>query len=69
MNTPEGRKKAVETNKQRDPDYYKKLGSKGGKNSTYRPMKDPEVASKMAQKRWDEKKKEETEDDGSKTDV
>lgn len=56
MNTPEGRRKAVETNKNKDPDYYRLIGSKGGKNSTYRPMKDPKVASDLAKKRWSNSK-------------
>jgi hypothetical protein len=32
----------------RPKDYFKKIGSKGGKNSTHRPMRDPEYARKLA---------------------
>ncbi len=77
MNTPEGRAKAVETNKKKDPNYYKKIGSRGGKNSTHRPMSDPKVASDLAKKSWENSKaprnpagrRGEEQNDGSKTDV
>ena len=63
MNTPEGRKKAVETNKKKDPEYYKNLGRKGGQNSTSRPMNDPDFASKAAKKGWEERKKRKAEEE------
>lgn len=31
--TPAGSKKAAEANKAKDPDFYKKIGAKGGKAS------------------------------------
>ena len=52
MNTQAGRQKQLKTNLTTDPTYYKKLASKGGKKSTYRPMRDPEVARKLANMRW-----------------
>jgi general stress protein YciG len=32
--TIEGGKKAAETNKKRDPDFYRKIGAKGGQKGT-----------------------------------
>lgn len=49
---PQGYSKAVQTNLKKDPDYYKKIGSKGGKNSTHRPMRDPDYARKLVNLRW-----------------
>lgn len=40
--------------KERDPDFYKKIGRKGGKKSTgSRFKKDPEFARKVSLKYWD----------------
>lgn len=76
MNTPEGRRKAAETNRKKDPDYYKKIGAKGGQNSSHRPMKDPKFASKAVKKRWEYEQSRKINEqierelqDGSKTDV
>lgn len=52
MNTPEGRQKGVVTILKRDPQFYAKIGAKGGKNSSNRPMTDPSYASKLAKRRW-----------------
>lgn len=41
----ESAKKAVS---KRPEGYFKEIGSKGGKNSTHRPMRDPEYARKLA---------------------
>lgn len=37
------------------PDFYQKNGSKGGRNSTNRPFKDPEAARRAANARWGKK--------------
>lgn len=57
--TEEGGKKTAEKNVARDPDFYKKIGAKGGRKSkpTNRPFaKDRELARKAAKKgletRW-----------------
>lgn len=39
---------AIEMYKQK----FKEMASKGGKNSTHRPFKDKEKASKAGKKRW-----------------
>lgn len=44
--------KIRETLLKRDPDHFKKAGSKGGKKSTYRPFKDPERARAAVNARW-----------------
>lgn len=48
--------KRRDTIKKTRPDFYQKAGSKGGKNSTNRPFKDPEAARRAAQARWGKKK-------------
>lgn len=53
MNTVEGRAKGVLTMREKYGDnIYSKIGSKGGKNSSNRPMKDPSYASRLAKIRW-----------------
>lgn len=47
--------KRRDTIKRTRPDFYKKNGSKGGKNSTNRPFKDPEAARRAANARWGNK--------------
>jgi len=51
MQTKEGAKKATQTNLANDPDYYKRIGSKGGKNSfgyTFAHGKvDPHIVGKL----------------------
>ena len=42
---------------EKDPNHFKKIGSKGGKNSTSRPFKDSSVAREAVLKRWDRKGK------------
>jgi general stress protein YciG len=49
-NSTDGRRRSVETNLAKDPDYYKKLAKRGGQNSTHRPMRDPEYAREMARR-------------------
>lgn len=44
--------KRRDTIKKTRPDFYKKNGSKGGRNSTNRPFKDPEAARRAANARW-----------------
>ena len=44
--------KRRDTIKKTRPDFYKKNGSKGGKNSTARPFRDPEAARRAANARW-----------------
>lgn len=53
--TKEGGKKASEKNLQRDPDYYKKIGAKGGKNGhtggfAYLAVHDPEAHKEASAK-------------------
>ena len=47
--------KRRDTIKRTRPDFYKKNGSKGGRNSTNRPFKDPEAARRAANARWGKK--------------
>lgn len=47
--------KRRDTIKKTRPDFYQKAGSKGGKNSTNRPFKDPEAARRAANARWGNK--------------
>lgn len=49
-NNQDGRRRSVETNLSKDPDYYKKLASRGGQKSTHRPMRDPEYARELARR-------------------
>lgn len=44
--------KIRETLLKRDPDHFKKAGSKGGKKSTNRPFNDPERARAAVNARW-----------------
>ena len=44
--------KIRETLLKRDPDHFKKAGSKGGKKSGNRPFKDSEKARAAVNKRW-----------------
>lgn len=44
--------KRRDTIKKTRPDFYQKNGSKGGRNSTNRPFKDPEAARRAANARW-----------------
>jgi hypothetical protein len=47
--------KRRDTIKKTRPDFYPGIGSKGGKNSTNRPFKDPEAARRAANARWGKK--------------
>lgn len=58
MNTPEGRKRGVQTMKEvHGKDIYAKIGSKGGREmhqgeNAYEPMRDASYASRLAKIRW-----------------
>lgn len=47
--------KRRDTIKKTRPDFYQKNGSKGGRNSTNRPFKDPEAARRASNARWGNK--------------
>lgn len=57
MGTSEGARKFRDKQLKKDPDYYKKLGSKGGKKSTNRPFKDTDFAKQAGSKGGQAKRK------------
>lgn len=49
--TKEGARKAAETHLKRDPDFYRKIGAKGGRNGTTGGFAaNPEIASSAGRK-------------------
>jgi len=59
MQTSEGAKKIAEKLKQQDPDYYKKIGSKGGKNGVGTKKgfaSDPRRAREAAKRMWENRR-------------
>lgn len=62
--TPAGGKKAAAANKAKDPDFYKKLGQRGGKNGTGHKFGhgkiDPRVAGSLGGRAKGKNKKTET---------